>query len=118
MHPINLYKKRGVAILISKKKLNYEHISEIKDKKGRFFLLITGKIEGSLVSFFNVAMTRLKTGKSPGADGYTAEWYKIMFKHLALTLLKALNWVVQKREILPSWREAIISVIWSVEIIS
>ncbi len=34
-----------------------------------------------------------------------------MVDHLAPTLLKAYNWVVQKREILPSWREAIISVI-------
>ncbi len=58
-----------------------------------------------------VAVARLKTGKSPGADRYPAEWYKSMVDHLAPTLLKAYNWVVQKREILPSWREAIISVI-------
>lgn len=58
-----------------------------------------------------VAVTRLKTGKSPGANGYNAEWYKTMFDQLAPSLLKAFNWVVQKREILPSWREAIISVI-------
>lgn len=45
-------RKRGVAILIAKK-LNYEHISEIRDKEGRF-VLITGKIEGRLVRFFNV----------------------------------------------------------------
>lgn len=58
-----------------------------------------------------VAVASLKTDKSPGADGYPAEWYKSMFDHLALTLLKAYSWVVQKREILPSWRKAIISVI-------
>ncbi len=58
-----------------------------------------------------VAMARLKTGKSPGVDGYPAEWYKSMFDHLVPTLLKAYKWVVQKREILPSRRETIISVI-------
>lgn len=34
-----------------------------------------------------------------------------MFDELAPSLLKAFNWLVRKREILPPWREAIISVI-------
>ncbi len=42
-------RKRGVDILISKQ-LNYKHMSEIKDKEGRF-VLITGRIEGTLTSF-------------------------------------------------------------------
>jgi len=43
---------RGVAILISGR-VTYEHISTIKDKKGRF-ILICGKVEGSLFTLYNV----------------------------------------------------------------
>lgn len=44
--------RRRVAILVSST-INYEHISEVKDTEGRF-VLITGKVEGILMSFFNV----------------------------------------------------------------
>lgn len=43
---------RGVAILVSST-INYERISEFKDKEGGF-VLITGKVEGILMTFFNV----------------------------------------------------------------
>lgn len=44
--------RKRVAILLSST-INYEHISEFKDKKGRF-VLITGKMEGILMSFFKI----------------------------------------------------------------
>lgn len=45
-------KKRGVAILISNS-LNFECVSEIKDKDGRF-VLVKGKLEHKEVTFLNV----------------------------------------------------------------
>lgn len=45
-------RQRGVATLISGA-VNYEHISEHKDKEGRFVMVI-GKIEGIVTSLLNV----------------------------------------------------------------
>lgn len=57
------------------------------------------------------AITRLKTNKSPGPDGYTAQWYKTLRDVLTSILVKTFNWVLQTKETPISWRVAIISVI-------
>ena len=59
----------------------------------------------------NLTFARLKVGSSPGADGFTTEWYKGRRDKLMPTLLMVYNWVLGKREMPPSWREAIISLI-------
>lgn len=45
-------RRRGVAILVHGA-LNYEHISEHKDKEGRY-IMVTGKIDGIILSLLNV----------------------------------------------------------------
>lgn len=45
-------RRRGVAILITGA-LNYEHLSEYTDKEGRY-IMITGRIEGTLTTLLNV----------------------------------------------------------------
>ncbi len=43
-----------------------------------------------------IAISRLKLGKSPGSDGYTAEWYKEFKNELIVicsVMLPTLNWV-------------------------
>lgn len=63
--------KRGVAILISKQ-INYEPISTITDKEGRY-VMITGNVEGSLVTLLNVYAP-------PGSDW---SFYKHIFDLMA-----------------------------------
>ena len=59
----------------------------------------------------NLAISRLKAGSSPGADGFTAEWYRVLRDKLAPMLLRVYNWVLKKSEMPPSWREALVSLI-------
>lgn len=63
------------------------------------------------VKELNLAISRLKSGKSPGSDGFTGEWYKYMKTSLTPLLIRTFNWVLQTGEIPPSWSEALISVI-------
>ncbi len=65
-------RRRGVATLISST-VKYEHISEFKDKQGRFILTI-GKVEGVLVSLFNVYIP-------PGSDW---SFYKKIFEIMTI----------------------------------
>lgn len=57
------------------------------------------------------AISRLKTSKMPGEDGYGAEWYKAFRDLLSPTLLKCFNSILNGGETPASWRHAIISVI-------
>lgn len=40
------------------------------------------------------ALARLKTNKSPGPDGYTAQWCKTLTDILTAILVKTFNWVL------------------------
>lgn len=57
------------------------------------------------------AISRLKTNKMPGEDGYSAEWYKAFRELLSPSLLKCFNFTLNGGDIPVSWRRAIISVI-------
>lgn len=59
----------------------------------------------------NKAISKLKTNKSPGPDGFSSEWYKMFRQQLVPILLPAFNHVLHGGELPPSWREATISAI-------
>ncbi|XP_072114005.1 3-hydroxy-3-methylglutaryl-CoA reductase a isoform X1 [Mobula birostris] len=85
--------------------LNFLDLPKLTDLQNESLL------EPVTVKELNVAISRLKAGKSPGSDGFTSEWYKSLKTQLAPLLFNTFNWILQRGETPPSWREAIISVI-------
>lgn len=65
----------------------------VTDEQNNKLIAVTTKEE------INLAIKRLKTGNMAGADGFGPEWSKIMEAHLASTLLKTFNWVMEKKMI-------------------
>lgn len=59
----------------------------------------------------NSAISKLKTNRAPGTDGYTSEFYKLLREPVIPLLRNTFNWVLKGGEIPNSWREAFISVI-------
>lgn len=57
------------------------------------------------------AISKLKANKSPGPDGFPAEWYKKFRNELSPFLLKILNLALRHGKMPPSWKQATISVI-------
>lgn len=57
------------------------------------------------------AIRKIKNGKAPGPDGYTAKFYKI-FKEEIITHLKTLyNGIMQGSKVSNSWQQAIVTLI-------
>ena len=57
------------------------------------------------------ALKQMKNGKSPGIDGYPAEFFKIFWKKLKFFVLIAYNWSYTKGELSVSLRQCLISCI-------
>lgn len=57
------------------------------------------------------AISKLKANKSPGPDGFPAEWYKKLKTELLPFLLRILNLALKNGKMPSSWKQATISVI-------
>ena len=57
------------------------------------------------------ALKQMKNGKSPGIDGYPAEFSKIFWKKLKYFVLKAYSWSYTKGEMSISLRQCLVSYI-------
>ena len=68
-----------------------------------------------MVKELHIVIMKLENGKSQSANGFTAEWYKALKEAVTPTLLAALNHVLREGDMLPSWRQATIAVIYSLK---
>lgn len=57
------------------------------------------------------AISRLKTNKVPGTDGFPAEWYKTFREQLTPMLLECFNYTLNGGEPPVSWKGAVTSII-------
>lgn len=59
----------------------------------------------------NSAISRLKTNKSPGPDGFSPEWYKTFRSELTPSLLNIFNTALKEGKTSPTWSVATSSII-------
>ena len=84
-------RRRGVAILLSNK-LNFQLLSQIKDKEGRYILL-KGKIDNKEVTLFNVYMP-------PGHDkSFITKIFNLLIKEATGVIICGGDWNVQLQKI-------------------
>lgn len=57
------------------------------------------------------SISKLKNSKSPGADGYSGEYYKVFVNELAPILCWVYNYALDEKDPPKTWSEAIITVI-------
>ena len=53
----------------------------------------------------------MPTGKSPGSDGFTSEFYKVMWNDIKIPLIRSINAGYHKKKMSVSQRHGIITLI-------
>ena len=70
------------------------------------------RIEGEItLNEASVALRNMKHSKSPGTDGFNAEFFKVFWSKIGMLVVRALNWGFRKGELSCTQREGIITCI-------
>ena len=70
------------------------------------------RIEGEItLNEASMALRNMKHSKSPGTDGFNAEFFKVFLSKIGMLVVRALNWGFRKGELSCTQREGIITCI-------
>ena len=70
------------------------------------------RIEGEItLNEASMALRNMKHSKSPGTDGFNAEFFKVFWSKIGMLVVRALNWGFRKGELSCTQRERIITCI-------
>ena len=101
----NLYNLKETEDTDLNQKLPYEDIPKLNDEENK-------KLEGLLKpEELLYSLKNLKNNKSPGSDGFTAEFLKFFWKDLGTFILRSLNNSFQKGELSQTQKEGLITCI-------
>lgn len=87
-------------------------IMDIKDYIPKIDNVFKEKCESSLrMEEIDAVVMKLASNKSPGSDGLTADFYKFFWKDIRLILFYTLQECIEKKELLPSMKQGLITLI-------
>jgi hypothetical protein len=98
----NLYSARKITDINLKEHLNFNDIPKLSLDQSNS---IEGKISKEEASF---ALSNMKNSKSPGSDGFTAEFFKFFWKDIGDFYIRSINYSFETNELSITQKEGVI----------